>query len=92
MKLVQNMNTRRHYGGVEFPKGVPVELPADFPEQKVRALLAWGWEKVEEAEPVNATTPEPIEEAEVEHDEPEATSDQDDSVVAPAPRGRGRRR
>lgn len=45
MKLV-NLKRTATYLGVRFPKGVPVELPADFPEDQAATLIAWGWTEV----------------------------------------------
>ena len=50
MKLVQRFPGKpsRSYLEVVFPRDVPVELPADFPEHEVANLLSWGWEVVQE--------------------------------------------
>ena len=50
MKLV-NLKRTATYLGVRFPKGVPVELPADFPEDQAATLIAWGWTEVFEPTP-----------------------------------------
>ena len=85
MKLVQNINDRRHFAGVEFPRGVPIELPPGFPMDSVRHLIAWGWTVVDE-EPCDT----PVETTTVDEDD-EVTSEQEESLPARV-HGRGRRK
>jgi len=59
MKLVQSMNPSRTYMGVTFPKGVAVELPADFPPDHAQHLLDWGWDRVDAPEPQAQDEPDP---------------------------------
>jgi hypothetical protein len=50
MKLMQTKSPSRTYLGVTFPQGEAVELPASFPADQVRFLLAWGWTVVEDVQ------------------------------------------
>ena len=82
MKLRQTLSPKRGYLGVTFPYGEIVELPVDFPPDQAQQLLDWGWESVDDAEPVEAASSTLVIDSDpVVDPEPTGDSESDEEVV-----------
>jgi hypothetical protein len=94
MKLRQTLSPKRGYLGVTFPYGEIVELPVDFPPDQAQQLLDWGWERVDDPEPVEAASPTLVLDSDpVVDPEPTGDSEIDEEVeVVDAPAIRRKRR